>query len=513
MNHSQISNQPSAMSRFSPFLWGLTGLFLITYGLFAFNAGSKVSPILNPVTGADDTVAYIVEQANNGTQMAGTAEAEVLPAWINLIARIESSEYIHGSDSIMNTEQHFYAMEETKKHVLSTHMMLGLVLMATGFFQFWPAFRRKHRKTHRVLGVVYIIAGFSSMAMSTYYLLNTEVSKIYSQFVFYAGLWIMLSTVVIGLSLACYAIIKRNIAVHLGWQAFAFGSFLTAPIQRLYWIGMAPLSDGASFNEMNIVMNVTLFAQAFLGGYILFYLNRESSPLRNSTNTLSGSSYADELKAYGSYAVFFVVWLLAAVFYIVAPGFAANDFMQQQAPASAALWHDAILNSSLPALLLIVLAALLATAARLLTATPEKLQKMWLEPKVLLAAGAVTGIIFLRWGWQLGMPSHTHSLAGVFYTAAGIFLIWFLAMVARAIHSQRFGKMKEWLWFASLFAASPGVLYGLLYVVNAINLVPEPYRQQGHGYQLAAGAALLVPVFFGHIFAIYSAETKRYAVN
>ncbi len=512
MSQTSQLTPPNLIARFAPFLWLLTGVFLISYGFFAFNAGTKVSPTLNPVTDGDEQIAFIIEQANNGVAMADSPEAEHLPAWINLIAEIESSEYVHGSDSIMDTEQHFFAMDDTKRHVLSTHMMLGLVIMAAGFFQFWPAFRRKHRKAHRVLGVVYLLAGFSSMAMSGYYLLNTEIAKIYSQFVFYAGLWIMLATVVVGLSLASYAIVKRNIAVHLGWQAFAFGSFLTAPIQRLYWVGMAPLSDGASFNEMNMVMNVTLFAQAFLGGYLAFYLNRESSPvLKNAAPT--GSDYSSSLVQRVSYVSFAAIWLLALWFYVLAPGFAGSDFMLQQAPASAAEWHDGIFTNALPLLFVGLLAVFMFLAARLLTATPAALAQMTLAPKWLLATGLALAAVFFNWAWQLGMPSHSHSLAGVFYAGAAVLLLVFVLLSTRAAARQRFGKMKEWLWFAAPLAASPGIMVALLYVINAINLVPEPYRQQGHGYQLAAGAALFVAVFIGHVLAIYSAETKRYAVN
>lgn len=499
-------------SRFSTMAWALLGLVLIGYGFVAFNAGSKISPLMNSANQADETVTYIMAQADQGISMSHSEEVAVLPFWINLIAKIESSQYIHGSDSIMETERHFYRISEQKKQVLSTHMMLGLVIMAAGFFQFWPAFRRKHRKIHRALGVLYVGTAFTSMGMSGYYLVNNGIEDTYSQFVFFTGLWFLLALSVISISIAGIAIFKRNIALHLGWQALAFGCFLSAPVQRALWVGLAPFSNGATFNEVNIAVNVCLLALCLLGGYLLFYLNRESSPQRASSRSAKPKAVALPGQ-YSIYIAFFLAWVLVASFYLGASGFSGTALGQRFVPAVASQWHDSVISSLMPWVLVMGLAVFLVAAARVLSHSSESLGQASAEMKAILLSGAVVSVVFITWGWQLGMPSHAHSVAGAFYMIAATLILLFLSLIAYGINSDQPGKVREWLWFAVLFMISPALMYLSLFIMNVTNIVPVRYVQLGHGYQIAAALALALPVIIGHLMAVYSPLTQRYAVN
>ncbi|MDX1497893.1 MAG: DUF2306 domain-containing protein, partial [Salinisphaeraceae bacterium] len=389
--------------RLSGLLWGLLGIFLIGYGLVAFNAGTKIAPALSTSANADETVGYIMAQADQGMSMANTPEAEVLPFWINLIARLESSEYVHGSDSIMQTEQHFYAMGETKRTVLSTHMMLGLVIMATGFFQFWPAFRRKHRRMHRVLGVAYIAAAFASMSMSGYYLVNNPIADTYNEFVFYIGLWVLLVISLLSISIAGFAIFKRNIALHLGWQALAFGCFLSAPIQRALWVGLAPVSDGVSFNETNMLVNVSLYAFCWLSAYLLFYLNRNSSSLRGES---AEPATVKPVLQLGVGSLFLGLWVITLLFYLVWPGLAGSEFIQRLVPTTAVQWHDSIMGSPPDWVLMVALTLLLLAGSRLLLASSGAKDIGKGTVTVLLAAALTITAIYLSWGSELGWSTH-----------------------------------------------------------------------------------------------------------
>lgn len=496
--------------RLSALLWGLLGVFLVGYGLVAFNAGTKIAPVLSTSANADETVGYIMAQADQGVPMANTPEAEVLPFWINLIARLESSEYVHGSDSIMQTEQHFYAMGETKRTVLSTHMMLGLVIMTTGFFQFWPAFRRKYRKTHRVLGVTYIAAAVVSMSMSGYYLLNNPVANTYSEFVFYVGLWYLLVLSLVSISIAGFAIFKRNIPVHLGWQALAFGCFLSAPIQRALWVGLAPASDGATFNEVNMLVNVCLFAFCWLAAYLLFYVNRNSSPY-SGAQTEAVAMHPMLRRAVGG--VLFGLWVIAVLFFLVAPGLGGSEFIQQVVPASAVQWHDGIMGSALVWVLVAAMTVLLVSGARLLLASSGSKELSTGTVNLLLVSAVAVAALYLTWGSQLGWSSHEHSVAGVMYGVTGLMMLCFLALVVHGLRSGQVEKTREWLWFLVLLAATPAMMYLMLFLLAATDFVPERYVAMGHGYQIAAALAAATPIMVGHLIAVHSRFTKQYAVN
>ena len=88
-------------------------------------------------------------------------------------------------------------------------MMLGSVLMVCGILQFWPSFRKKYPKAHRMIGGIYIVAALLSMSMSMYHLIHTGADKTYGEFTFFFGLWMLAIGVVLSIALATYYIKKR----------------------------------------------------------------------------------------------------------------------------------------------------------------------------------------------------------------------------------------------------------------------------------------------------------------
>lgn len=501
-------------SKLSLLLWGAVGLFLIGYGMIAFESGTVISPRLNTTEDQVAKIDYLMEQARNDVSTIGSPESEAIPLWMRVIEQLNSSQYINSDDSVMTTERHYVSMSEGQRSRLGLHMMLGLVLMTFGFFQFLPAFRRNYRKAHRAMGAVYMVAGFTSMTMSASHLLSNNIADIYNEYVFFVGLWLVLVIAVVGLSAAAYSIFKKNIAAHLGWQALAFGSFLTAPIQRAYWVGMAPFAGDASFNEMNMVANVSLFAQSFLAAYLLFYINRTSSPVRANMKNHSGIVEASKWIQRIGYAL--VVLVLATMFstYIVTPGFAASTSAAYMVPASAAQWHDAVVSHSLLRYgLFAAMAMQLFLGMRLFLTNEQNVRSQTLARMAVTTAGVISGGIMLTWGYQLGMPRHEVSLAGAFYAFVGGMQILFNLLFAWQAQRLELGKMREALCLVLVSAMAPAIMVFMLWLNGATNLVPDIYREAGHGYQMAAAFALFLPVFIGHLYAMFSAETRRYAVN
>lgn len=513
------SSQPSMDFRrmFSVMLWLVVGSVLIGYGLLAFDSGTKISPTLNPSSDGGAAIERILSEAELGPVVSNTKEIDqFVPTWINLIADIESDQYAYGRDSVLPIEHHYLSMPESERHVLSTHMLLGLVIMGAGFLQFWPAFRRKYRTAHRLFGVLYVGAGFTSMAMSGYYLVVTDIADIYSTFVFYVGLWVMLIFSVLGLSMAGYSIIKKDIARHLGWQAVAFGFFLTAPTQRIYWILLSPFSEGATFNEMNIVVNVMLFAQASLFGYLLFLINRGSSPLKRKAPISSSTVGANNNNQFAARVLTVAGFGVLAWFYLFASGMESTDAIMHIVPSSAAAAHDQLLVSPSTYLLVSSLTVVFGYGLKLLF-TPSisetdpastKLQSLFIG-----TSGTIAAITLCFWGYELGLPSHAKSVAGVFYMSTGLLLLPFIAGFMVSVWKQKEGYMKEFLLFVVMLALAPVFQILLLHITGVLNTIPEIYRLEGHGYQIAAGFALFLGIIAPFATAIYSSHTNRYAVN
>ncbi|MEQ9546911.1 MAG: DUF2306 domain-containing protein [Marinobacter sp.] len=502
-------------TKLSLVMWAVLGTFLIGYGFVAVDSATTVSPRLNESENQLGQIDYLIEQARNGVSTVGSLESENMsPIWVRTIEKIHSSEYVNGEDAIITTNRHYISMSDGQRERLSLHMILGLALMGFGFFQFWPAFRRRYRKAHRLMGGGYILAGFTSMAMSGSHLLTNEISDIYGEYVFYTGLWVMLVIAVFGMSAAIYAIYRRNIAAHLGWQALAFGTFLTAPLQRTYWIGMSPFAGDATFNEMNMLVNVSLFAQAFLVAYALFYINRTSSPVRGAMRAHSGIVEAGSTAKMIGYAITAIAAVFLLNLYMFSPGYATSDFAAYMVPASAAAWHDEVITASaLRYVLVLAVMIQLVVGMRLFLASEQGVRSQTMAPMVIVAGGVISGGILISWGYQLGMPRHEISLAGVFYFYAGI-LQWLLGgFFAAQVWRQQLGKMREALCLVLGMAMAPAIMSLGLWGMAMADTVPPIYREAGHGYLAAASFGLFLPITVGHLYAMFSAETKRYAVN
>lgn len=486
--------------------WVLMGLFLVTYGLVAFNSGAKVSPSLNGTGDPAGVTSSIIAQASQGVDLRGTREVQqVLPVWTRVMASLSSSRYAFGLDGIMETELYYYTMSAIRRTVLSTHMMLGLVLMSCGFLQFWPWFRRRYPKVHRRVGFVYIGAAYASMFMSGTHLLATGIANTFDHFVFHVGLWMLLVGVVVSVTMATIAIARGDVVRHAGWQALGFGFLLTAPLQRLDWLVLSMVAGNRSFNEMNILVNVLLFVQAALCGYALFALNRPSIA-RQTGGTLWGParSRASQLMFVGLTAV----WVLPA---LVAGTPAAFTSAQRLMPPEALTW----LAQHVSGLSLRVFAGVvpaLAGSAWLLSRAIHEGRRVSPRLAGLTASSAtVAGVLSLTWAYQLGLPSHDRSLAGGGFAAFAAVLLLFAGLFLRAYRCGAIEKTQEWLQFLLLFSSAPGLFVVGLWLMDASSAVPMPYRADGDGYELAVAFALVSPVTTGHLLSMSSGE-KRGAV-
>ena len=493
-------------------LWPLIGALLLAYGALAFNSGLTLSPISNHSDNPAETATMVLQQARSGVDMRGSPEVQsVVPAWVNLMAHISSSEYAYGADGISDTNIYYFSMSEARRHVLSTHMMLGMVLMAAGFLQFWPAFRRRYRRAHRLIGATYILAAFVSMGMSAHHLINSGIANTYNTFVFHIGLWIMLVGVLVSLTMAGIALLRKDIARHLGWQALGFGFLLTAPLQRMDWLVLSSIADGVSFNEMNILVNTILFAQATLAGFCLFWLNRASSPLaNNAVLSVTPLSKPVQLIGYGVIGLGALVLMLPN---ITGTSIADIGLLQRMVPAMPLAWLATLLDSTWMPIFISMLTVLLLSGWTQLVAVRAGDEISTTRHGItLISLIAVVSMLFYG-AYQLGMPNHARSSAGAGLAVMGALLLLFGILLQRAKARSERGKVVESLQLVLLCATAP-----VLWVVNCVffdvmGAVPAEYLARSAAHEMAVIGALFIPLLVGGLLSVYSAETARYRIS
>ena len=513
MNTSTLSATDNRMAgALRRWIWPLIGVVLIGYGLLAFNAGTTLSPATGRTDNGAEVARYVLDQTRQGVDMIGTEEvSQVVPAWANLMARLSSSDYAYGDDGLQDTQIYYFSMPESRRTVLSTHMMLGMVLMTAGFLQFWPAFRRRFRKTHRLLGAVYVLAAFASMTLSGIHLVNSGIANTFNTFVFHVGLWVMLVGVVVSVSMAGIALLRKDIARHLGWQALGFGFLMTAPLQRIDWLALSTVAGDASFNEMNILVNTILFVQATLAGYWLFRVNRGSSPLRASaTLALKPISLLMQRSGYVLLAALALVWLLPAM---TLASLADLPVVERMVPVAPLSWLTDVIDGGTLMLFAVAVTALMLTAWTQLANLRNGIESKPMTTQVLRISAVIAAALSLYWGYQLGMPSHAHSVAGGGFALLGLLLTFFLLQLGKAQRQGERGKAVEWLQFLLLSATTPALLLINLWLLDLTAAVPSLYLGKGAGYELATISAVFTPVLIGFLLSVYSAETNRYRIN
>lgn len=493
--------------------WWFSGLFLVVYGLFAFDSGLKVSPAFNTGQQNAQKIQQIIDQANAGREVDPSLLEGLVPELLTLIAELESDKYAYSSESLMPQEHHYHTLPDEQKTVLSTHMMLGLFVLITGFVQFVPAIRRNYRTAHRVIGLVYLATALSSMSLSAYYLYITEVENIYNTFVFYIALWDLTIATVACLLIAMFYIVKRDIARHLGWQALAFCFLLSAPIQRFEWFALAPFSDGLSFNNMNVAVNVVLWAQLCCLGYLLFCLNRASSPKQ----ILATRGIQLNLVAFPARCLFALIAFLVAcfelIFYGLSSGMSSLSRVVYVATQSASVAHDVIFDSGLNFPMALCSIGLIFVATKCLLSTRDNQKVKPFEASLILAMSLILVAIFIVWGYQIGLPSDTKSVGGAFYSGLGVLLFVFTVYFVWSCTSRKIEYARESLLFVLFLAFAPAIQFLLLGMFSIMDNVPEEYRLLGHAYQGTSTFALFLPLFFAFLISIYSRHTNSYKIN
>jgi Predicted membrane protein (DUF2306) len=498
-------------------VWVIVFLSLLFYGLVAFNSGLTLSPFFNKNTPTALDVKEIIRKAEVGIPQQGSELTQrTLPFWINALAKVSSEGYMYSRDSIMTAEEYYHRMPVSDKFVLSTHMMLGLVIMVLGSLQFWPSFRHKFRKAHRYTGIVYIFAALTSMGMAINHLIVTGPDDTYDTFVFNQGLWLLAIGSIATIGLACYSIYVRNTAAHLGWQAIAFGFFLTAPIQRADWFLLSPLSQYATFNEVNQIVNVVLLTQAILASYLLFFFNRKNSPLRStelpSKHKPRSPSFLGQLGKKAITALLVLLFFTVIYHFALNPGFGQSSAARSIFPKSLIdldqrLYQSTITNIAYAASVAIII------CSQLLLMWRSNLHSSLIVRAMLVFASLIAAGITIFWGKEMGLPTYAHASGGAFYLLNGFLLLVFSALICGAWVNQKLTLASELSAFVVAIAIAPSLTYWIITAMALTAAVPMKYIPSGAGYELSVTTALFIGLLVAMIHAIYGGESRRFIIK
>lgn len=504
---AQRPEKPS--KKISTFIWIIGLLLVATYGILAFNSGIKLSPITNPTTDSATVVTRIIQQADQNQPIAATDLNQVIPTWAKLSAAAGSEQFTYGSDSVADTLQHYHQMQSQQKQALSMHMMLGSVLMVFGILQFWPSFRKKHPKAHRMIGGVYIVAALLSMSISMYHLIHTGADQTYGEFTFFFGLWMLAIGVVLSLALATYYIKKREILRHMGWQALGFGFLLTAPVQRLNWIVLpyffAPYT---TFNEMNCLVNVCLLIEVLLVSYLLFRINRNALYPNVKRATLPPTAQPSRVAPTMMTGLLVLCGAGCIAWYAVWPSFAQHAAAMRIFPATLiqadqAVYANHLLNLTYVGSVLVILTLLGAWhRQRALFVAKHGIY-------VMFTACLISVAVLWQWALMFGMPSHQTSAGGTFFAMTGTLTLLFALLAVWNHRKQQCFLLNENLRFLLAVVIAPTLVYPAIYLVNAIQLVPERFWLLGHAYQISVIAAALTPLVLAYLYTVYNAIPSR----
>lgn len=167
--------------------------------------------------------------------------------------------------------------------ILLMHTTLGGIALTLAMFQFSARLRQRYPAAHRWMGRVYMLLMTLAMFGSLSFLVRTHPVPVWGGLAFDMQLWALaLSTLASGW-LAVWAIRRRYVVTHQAWIGVNIALMLTAPLLRVFWIGIGPLWHKADLLGNLGAGSISLTIVAPGGAAIAFMLARARLPIQRST--------------------------------------------------------------------------------------------------------------------------------------------------------------------------------------------------------------------------------------
>lgn len=490
-------------------------LVMLATGLIALHEGTTryLLPFTadDPAAVARDAVQAIRANPAPDTIGAYSPEMKALSAMV--------SEQHFAESRLFDQGVYYATMPTLNQVVLLGHILLGVFCLVVGGFQFWPGFRRRYMRLHRLAGMGYVATAPLSVIASLVYLALTPPHHIYNHLVAWLALWIFGALALVSIAMAVRAIRARRIHEHQAWMALSFGCLIVAPMLRWNWVLLAHVLPGVDQETINLVTMGVMLPEVLLIAYGLMLVNRQY----DRANTRRETAW---LAVQGTR-----VFLAALpLWYALALAVAANNVWLYLAGSGI---------SSLPGIGVLVPAALLSAEtqaladagwigavlvyaggvgvflgvhllARLLRAGDAPHAVSWRGEAALVAVLAMlTGAAATTLGVRIGVPSgNLYFAGGTLYTVPGVLLTVFGALLARSASMAHVALAKERLVFVLACLPFMALFSLAAALVNAVTL-PADYIAAGQGYAVPVGFSLGL-FFLALLHAVHGQATRQH---
>ncbi|USP42130.1 DUF2306 domain-containing protein [Acinetobacter sp. XS-4] len=426
----------------------------------------------------------------------------------------------HYADSkLMEQGLYYTTMSNYNKGLMVVHVLFGSVCMLFGGLQFWPYFRKKYLKAHRLIGALYIATVPIAVIASLLYLANTAPHHIYDHLVAWIGLWIFGVLSLIAITMAVFAIKKRKIYEHQAWMALSFVSLMVAPMLRWDWAILAAIFPHIDQQTLNLVTMGLMLPESLLIGYGLILINRQyARPMaqrKPNPIAIRGSEiYVRVLPIL--YALAIVSGIISFTYYIIGQGFSSFGFAKHLVPAALITQESSVLSSHPIAKTTFIISIIVALPLALYMfrnllirpSTTTPFQQHHLANFIAILT-IIAGSSAFYIGWNIGlMPQNVLFSGGTMYVVNGALLVFFGIFFLTANRRKHWAYMKESLVFLICLLPFP-TLYCL--TIGIISFLPLPieYILAGQGFVIPIGfsTALLFLAFF-HV--IYGQATREH---
>lgn len=390
---------------------------------------------------------------------------------------------------------YYLAMPRTNQILLMLHVLLSVFCVTFGGLQFWPGFRKRYMKAHRVIGMTYVATVPIATLLALIYLGLTPPDRIYAHLIAWIALWIFGALAIVSVVMAMLALKARRLFEHQAWMALSFGCLLIAPLLRLDWVALALIFPGIDQETLNLVTMGLMLPECLLIAYALILINRRNP--RPMTQRKAASLALAGTRLFLRYrpvllAVALVFAGINVLFYLIGDGMAGIDTAVTLMP-TAMITHEQDVFSTHPALLAwFVLSISLAfptavdALSRLLKAAPGTTTAEAGLATPLLALGA--GISACLLGWHIGLaPAGAWLSGGTMYLVNGLVIAGFSLMLLSARRTGDSARAKESLIFLLCLLPFPSLFVITLQILGWIQLLPADYIAAGQGYVIPVG--------------------------
>lgn len=487
---------------------GLSGWFALHEGLFRFTLPFTTADATQQATQAVEAV----RAAPNPDTLRHVSEEIWALSTLTSVERFANSR-------LMEHGVYYTTMPTTNQALMLVHVLFGVFCMLVGGLQFWPGFRKRYMKAHRVIGMIYVVTVPVSVLTVLVYMALTPPHHIYAHLVAWIALWIFGVLALVSVAMALRALKARRIFEHQAWMALSFGCLLVAPLLRLDWVLLAWLFPAIDQETLNLVTMGMMLPEALLIVYGLILVNRQyARPMRQRpAAAVAGHGAQLFLRAQPAlHAAALALLVTNVLFYVAGTGMASTEAAARLVPAALVGREQAVLAAHRAITLLFALGISLAfpTVVLALRQLLQPASTTGTAPTstaslvaALLALGS--GVASCVLGWHIGLsPDNVWLSGGTMYMVNGFVLSAFslLCLGARGV-GQR-ALLKEGLVFLLCLLPFPTLFFLTLQVLGWISL-PADYIAAGQGFVVPVGfsAGLL---FLAMLYVVHGEATREH---